>query len=261
MSISNTFHKLHNKCAFIPFITAGDPNLITTEIALKILDEEKADMIEVGIPYSDSLADGPIIQEAAERALSKGITINQILDLLNKTIPKISAPIIIFSYYNIILNYGIKEFVEKIQKIGVKGLLIPDLPIEESNPIMELCDKNNIDLILLIAPNSSVDRIRNIAKNARGFLYLVSNTGVTGIRENLRSDLKNILNTIKQTSNKPVVIGFGISNPEQAQEIKLIGSNGIVVGSALVTLLSKSTSKQNLDVFQKFCKSMKKATE
>nr|YP_009369970.1 tryptophan synthase alpha subunit [Boldia erythrosiphon]ARO90658.1 tryptophan synthase alpha subunit [Boldia erythrosiphon] len=259
ISISNTFKKLKNQCAFIPFITAGDPNLEITELALKILDNEQADIIEIGIPYSDSLADGPIIQAAAERALRNGITINQILELIEKIIPQISAPIIIFSYYNIILNYGIKKFIVKLRIIGIKGLVIPDLPIEESKQIVELCDKNMIELVLLIAPTSSVNRIKKIVVNARGCLYLVSTAGVTGIKKELRSDLKNILDKIHQISKKPIIIGFGISNPEQAKQVKLIGSNGIVIGSTLVDLLSRSTNNKNLDTFQEFCKSIKEA--
>nr|YP_010337459.1 tryptophan synthase alpha subunit [Pulvinaster venetus]UNJ17044.1 tryptophan synthase alpha subunit [Pulvinaster venetus] len=260
MNIHNTFKLLNNRCAFIPFITAGDPSLEITEIALSILDQEGADIIEVGLPYSDSLADGPIIQAAAERALRKGITINSILKLLEKKIPQISAPIVIFSYYNIILNYEQTQFIKELNRIGVKGLLVPDLPIEEAEKIIQICNNYNIELILLVSPTSSIDRIHKIAEKTQGCLYLVSSTGVTGIRKEFKSDLKKLIYTIKQITNKPIIVGFGISNEEQVKDIKSTGSNGIVIGSALVKLLSETKNSEDTHNFETFCKQIKLAT-
>nr|YP_009402802.1 tryptophan synthase subunit alpha [Compsopogon caeruleus]ARX96151.1 tryptophan synthase subunit alpha [Compsopogon caeruleus] len=260
INISNKFNTLKGKCAFIPFITAGYPSLKITKAALSILDKEQADIIEIGLPYTDSLADGPIIQKAAEIALNQGTSLKDIFIMLEEIIPNISTPIIIFSYYNIILNYKPIKFIKKIKNIGVQGLLIPDLPIEESLEIINLCKQENIALILLISPTSSNDRIKKIVQHGEGFLYIVSSTGVTGIRENFNTNIKNLIKKVKDITDIPVVVGFGISNTKQLLEIKSSGTEGVVVGSALMKLLNNVNNEKDLREFQEFCREMKSAT-
>lgn len=260
-SISQTFQTLkqEDNCALVPFITAGDPNLDVTEKALKILDSEGASIIELGLPYSDSLADGPVIQAAAARALSNKITFIDILERLNKISLEISTPIVIFSYYNLVLRQGVENFVEKIALSGAKGLLVPDLPFEESEDLLKLCTLNKIELILLVAPTSSSERIKMIAQKAQGCLYIVAANGVTGLKSNFDIEVQKLINKVKDITKKPIIVGFGVSNASQAALIKSWGVSGVVLGSAFVKQLEGYSEQECLSNFQTFCKEIKSA--
>ncbi|HEY9700923.1 MAG TPA: tryptophan synthase subunit alpha, partial [Allocoleopsis sp.] len=219
-SISKCFERLRaeNQCALIPFITAGDPDLETTAKALKILADNGADIIELGVPYSDPLADGPVIQAAATRSLAKGTKLDDVLNMVSGL--NLSVPIILFTYYNPILNIGIENFLNKIAEVGVKGLVIPDLPLEEAEIVLTPAAKIGIEVILLVAPTSSKSRIEAIAQKSQGFIYLVSVTGVTGMRSNMELRVQDILQQMRSITNKPIGIGFGISTPDHAKQVK-----------------------------------------
>ncbi|MEO0839956.1 MAG: tryptophan synthase subunit alpha, partial [Cyanobacteria bacterium J06643_5] len=234
--ISQRFEELRksNTCALIPFITAGDPDLETTAKALKILDKNGASFIELGVPYSDPLADGPVIQAAATRALANGTKLDNVLQMLKTLTPQLQAPIILFTYYNPILNLGVKEFLAKVAEVGVKGLVVPDLPLEEAENLIQSAKEFGIELTLLVAPTSSKDRISAIAKYSQGFIYLVSVTGVTGVRSGLQNRVKGILDELRGVTDKAIGIGFGISSGEHAAQAKEWGADAVIVGSALV---------------------------
>lgn len=260
-SISETFQALkeNNECALVPFITAGDPDLDITENALRILDAEGAAIIELGLPYSDSLADGPVIQAAAARALSNNITFVDILKRLHAINLSISAPIVIFTYYNLVLRQGVESFIIQIAASGAKGLLIPDLPLEESEELLMLCTAHDLELILLIAPTSSPERIRMIAEKAQGCLYIVAANGVTGLKSNFDVEVQNLINKVKQITNKPIIVGFGVSNSAHAALIKSWGVSGVVLGSAFVKQLEAYSKTNDLSNFQSLCKKIKQA--
>nr|YP_010330239.1 tryptophan synthase alpha subunit [Porphyridium aerugineum]UNJ17955.1 tryptophan synthase alpha subunit [Porphyridium aerugineum] len=258
VSISNVFQKIDPKCAFIPFITAGYPSLEITKTAVQILDNYGADIIELGIPYSDPLADGPTIQEASSHALKLGIRINDILSMLSNLIPSIKAPIVLFTYYNPVLNYGPENFIKKISEIGVKGILIPDLPLEESSNILDLTKQYNIELIMLIAPTSSIDRVKSIVEISQGCIYLVSSTGVTGARESFSINIQDLIQKIRSFKKIPVIVGFGISTPQQISQVKSWGAQGIVMGSAFIKALSNCKGN-DLSSFLELCEKSQKA--
>lgn len=247
------------QCALIPFITAGDPDLETTAEALKLLDRNGADLIELGVPYSDPLADGPVIQAAATRALQKGTKLEQVLELVAKVSPEIKAPIILFTYYNPILNRGIKNFLEQIASVGVKGLVVPDLPLEEADELLETAASLGIELILLVAPTSSETRIKAISAKSQGFIYLVSVTGVTGMRAQIQSRVKDLLGEMRQVTDKPIGVGFGISKPEQAKQVMDWGADAVIVGSAFVRALETGTPAEGLQAVEKLCQELKSA--
>ncbi|MBD2740227.1 tryptophan synthase subunit alpha [Coleofasciculus sp. FACHB-1120] len=260
-SISECFESLarRSECALIPFITAGDPDLETTAKALKVLDAAGADMIELGVPYSDPLADGPTIQAAATRALQRGTRLEQVLEMVSGVSKEVRSPIILFTYYNPILNRGIEPFFKQIANAGVRGLVVPDLPLEESSNLLQTAASMGIDVILLVAPTSSPERIEAIARQSQGFIYLVSVTGVTGIRSGLDSRVQDILKQIRSVTDKPIGIGFGISEPEHARQVKDWGADAAIVGSALVKRLAEGTPEQGLDAIAEFCRSLKTA--
>ncbi|MEH1839890.1 MAG: tryptophan synthase subunit alpha [Nostoc sp.] len=260
-SISASFQTLRDRqqCALIPFITAGDPNLETTAEALRILDRNGADFIELGVPYSDPLADGPVIQAAATRALQKGTKLEQVLEMLHTVIPSLKAPIILFTYYNPILHRGIKPFLGKIAAAGVQGLVVPDLPLEEAEELIQTAVSFGIEVILLVAPTSSRDRIEAIAHQSQGFIYLVSVTGVTGIRAQIQDRVKYLLKDLRSATDKPIGVGFGISGPEQAHQVKEWGADAVIVGSAFVKRLSESTPTEGLQAVEKLCQELKAA--
>ncbi|MBD2501741.1 tryptophan synthase subunit alpha [Anabaena azotica] len=260
-AIADRFQTLrrNQECALIPFITAGDPDLETTAAALKILDSNGADFIELGVPYSDPLADGPVIQAAATRALQNGTNLENVLSMLQATTPSLQAPIILFTYYNPILHRGIDEFLEQIASAGVAGLVVPDLPLEEAAGLLKSASDKGIDLTLLIAPTSSSERIEAIARSSQGFIYLVSVTGVTGMRSQMESRVSDILGQIRALTDKPIGVGFGISNPEQATQVKQWGADAAIVGSAFVKRLAEGTPEQGLSAIAEFCQSLKAA--
>jgi tryptophan synthase alpha chain len=260
-SISHHFKILRDRqqCALIPFITAGDPNLETTAEALRILDRNGADFIELGVPYSDPLADGPVIQAAATRALQNGTKLEQVLEMVEAISPTLKAPLILFTYYNPILNRGIKTFIKQIAKAGVRGLVVPDLPLEEAEQLIQTADNEGIEVILLVAPTSSQDRIEAIARQSQGFIYLVSVTGVTGMRSQIQERVKNLLVEMRNVTDKPIGVGFGISSTEQAHQVMEWGADAVIVGSAFVNRLNNSNPIEGLQAVEKLCLELKSA--
>ncbi|MBE9036531.1 tryptophan synthase subunit alpha [aff. Roholtiella sp. LEGE 12411] len=260
-SISDYFQTLRDRqqCALIPFITAGDPNLETTAEALRVLDRNGADFIELGIPYSDPLADGPVIQAAATRALQRGTKLEQVLEMLQTMNPSLKAPIILFTYYNPILHRGIKSFLASIANAGVQGLVVPDLPLEEAEELIHTAASFGIEVILLVAPTSSKDRIEAIARQSQGFIYLVSVTGVTGIRSHLQDRVKHLVKDLRSITDKPIGVGFGISDPEQAHQVMEWGADAVIVGSAFVKRLAEGSPTQGLQAVEQLCQELKAA--
>jgi len=258
-SISQCFEQLRaqQKCALIPFITAGDPDLNTTAAALKTLDSNGADIIELGVPYSDPLADGPTIQAAATRALANGVTLDRVLDLVREVSPEIQAPIVLFTYYNPILHRGVETFVQQVAAAGAKGLVVPDLPLEEAQALIDLTEQYGLELILLIAPTSPTERITAIAQKSRGFIYLVSVTGVTGARTTIADRVQDIIQDIRKITDKPIGVGFGISTPEHAKQMRDWGADAAIVGSAVVKRLADGTPEAGLQAIADFCQSLK----
>ncbi len=260
-SVSERFASLRQQgeCALIPFITAGDPDLATTEKALSILDRSGADLIELGVPYSDPLADGPVIQAAATRALERGIKLDNVLEMVSRVSPTLRSPIILFTYYNPILNRGVESFLQQISAAGVKGLVIPDLPLEESEQLMTLSQQYGIEVVLLVAPTSSQTRINAIADRSQGFIYLVSVTGVTGMRTQVQSRVQDLLTQMRQVTDKPIGVGFGISEPQHAVQMKTWGADAAIVGSAFVKRLADGTPAEGLAEIEQFCLSLSQA--
>lgn len=250
--------------ALIPFVTAGYPSIDISIEAILTLDKKGADIIELGIPYADSLADGPLIQEASRMALNRGAYIDQVLSILDKLLLKVDAAIVIFTYYNPILVRGLKRFIYEISQRGAKGLIIPDLPIEEIDYVAYLCNYFSLELILFISPTSSTERIENIISKAPGCIYLVSSTGVTGIRGTIDHDMIKISNYVSSKSGKLLMLGFGISSPDHIIDISAqnCSIDGIVVGSAFTRILSKYNFGNDMVVIDQlghFCERMKQA--
>lgn len=262
-SVSQTFQTLRDQqqCALIPFITAGDPDLETTAKALRILDQAGADLIELGVPYSDPLADGPVIQAAATRALHKGVTLDHVLELVKSAKTEIKAPIILFTYYNPIFYRGIVPFLTQISEAGVKGLVVPDLPLEEAENLLKPASEMGIEVTLLVAPTSPMERIQAIAEKSQGFIYLVSVTGVTGMRSQVANRVEDLLKSLRQVTNKPVGVGFGISDPEQALKVKNWGADAVILGSAMVKRLADNTPEIGLQAIDQFCREIKAAIQ
>lgn len=260
-AISRCFETLrrNQECALIPFITAGDPDLETTAKALQVLDHAGADMIELGVPYSDPLADGPVIQAAATRALQRGTTLEQVLEMLKGISPSLRSPIILFTYYNPILHRGVDKFLGQIKEAGVSGLVVPDLPLEEAAGLLKPASEVGIDLTLLVAPTSSPERIEAIARASQGFIYLVSVTGVTGIRTEMHTRVSDLLQQIRNFTDKPIGVGFGISDPQQARQVQAWGADAAIVGSAVVKRLAEGTPEQGLEAISQFCQNLKTA--
>ena len=225
--------------------------------ALGVLEANGADFIELGVPYSDPLADGPVIQAAATRALERGTRLDDVLRIALSVTRKIKAPIILFTYYNPILNLGIEQFLKRISEAGVKGLVVPDLPLEEADYLIKTAETQGIEVILLVTPNTPDDRIKAIAQKSRGFIYLVSVTGVTGVRSQLHTRVKHVLHNIRTITDKPIAVGFGISNPEQARQVKEWGADAVIVGSAFAKRSGESTPYKGLRAITEFCSVLK----
>lgn len=260
-AVSDCFSQLRDRgeCALIPFITAGDPNLEITELALKTLDASGANLIELGVPYSDPLADGPVIQAAATRALQQGTRLDQVLEMVQGVSPQLRSPIILFTYFNPIFKRGIKPFLKGIAQAGVKGLVVPDLPLEESKPLLDTASEQGIEVTLLVAPTSSKERIIRIAAESQGFIYLVSTTGVTGMRTEIESRVQDLLHELRQTTDKPIGVGFGISQTEHAKQVMNWGADAVIVGSAFVKRLAHENPTQGIQEVRDFCSSLKMA--
>ena len=253
--------KNNNKLALMPFIMAGDPSIeITSEILLE-LQERGADLIELGIPYSDPLADGPIIQLAASRALKSGATPKKVLQLLDSLKDKLHIPIILFTYFNPLLSFGFKDFCKLASSAGVSGLIIPDLPLEEAYKFSKLVGSYSMDLILLVAPTTPFERMKMISNSTRGFTYLVSVTGVTGERNKIENRVENLITKLKEISPNPVSVGFGISSPEHVSRVRSWGADGVIIGSAFVKRISSSTERDVVNQVGNFCKEMRKAAD
>ena len=232
--IANAFD--HGK-AFIAFITCGDPNLETTGKAVRAAVENGADLIELGIPFSDPTAEGPVIQEANLRALQAGTTTDKIFAFVEELRKDVTVPMVFMTYANVIFSYGAEKFISTCERIGIDGLILPDLPFEEKAEFLPLCRQYHVDLVSLIAPTSE-NRVAMIAREAEGFIYLVSSLGVTGTRSEITTDLQPIIRTIRENAKVPVAIGFGISKPEQAKAMAAI-SDGAIVGSAIEKILAQ----------------------
>ena len=235
--MSNVQQAFQGGKAFIGFLTAGDPNLDATARYIKVMADNGADLIEIGIPFSDPVAEGPVIQAASGRALSAGATTDRIFNMVKSVRPTVDIPLVFMTYMNPIYVYGTDKFFAKCAEVGISGVIVPDVPFEEKGDLTEAAAKNGITVISLIAPTSE-DRIGMIAKEADGFVYLVSSLGVTGVRSNITTDIGAIVKKIREASDKPVAVGFGISTPQQAKEMAAL-SDGAIVGSAIVKIIEK----------------------
>ncbi len=230
-----------NKKAFIAFLTCGDPDLSTTAACVRAAVENGANLIELGIPFSDPTAEGPVIQGANLRALTGGVTTDEIFDMVKELRKDVNVPMVFMTYANVVFSYGAERFISTCREIGMDGLILPDLPYEEKEEFLPLCHTYGVDLISLIAPTSE-NRIAMIAKEAEGFLYIVSSLGVTGTRSEIKTDLQSMIEVVRQNTDIPCAIGFGISTPEQAAKMAGI-SDGAIVGSAIVKIIEKYGSK------------------
>lgn len=235
--MSNIKKAFENKKVFIPFITCGDPDLETTAAAVRAAVSNGAALIELGIPFSDPTAEGPVIQGANLRALKGGITTDKIFAFVENLRRDITIPMVFMTYSNVVFSYGTEAFLSACSRLNMDGLILPDLPFEEKEEFLPICHKYGVDLISLIAPTSK-DRIAKIAKEAEGFLYIVSSLGVTGVRSEIQTDLKAIVDVVRQNTSIPCAIGFGISTPKQAQNMAKL-ADGVIVGSAIVKFLEQ----------------------
>lgn len=233
--MSNIRKAFENGKAFIPFITCGDPDLGTTAAAVRAAVRNGADLIELGIPFSDPTAEGPVIQGANLRALTGGVTTDQIFELVREIRRDVAIPMVFMTYANVVFSYGAEDFLSTCKDIRIDGVILPDLPFEEKEEFLPLCHKYGVDLISLIAPTSQ-GRIAMIAREAEGFLYIVSSLGVTGTRSEIKTDLASIIQIVRENTDIPCAVGFGISTPEQARKMADI-SDGAIVGSAIIQLL------------------------
>jgi tryptophan synthase alpha chain len=235
--MSNIYKAFENKKAFIPFITCGDPDLETTGKIVREAVKNGASLVELGIPFSDPTAEGPVIQGANLRALNGGVTTDKIFDFVKELRKDVTVPMVFMTYANVVFSYGSERFIKTCSEIGIDGIILPDLPFEEKEEFLPECHKYGVDLISLIAPTSK-DRVAMIAKEAEGFIYLVSSLGVTGTRTEINTDLDSIVKIIRENTNIPCAIGFGISTPEQAKKMAAV-SDGAIVGSAIIKIMEK----------------------
>lgn len=245
-----------NGKAFIPFITCGDPDLETTAAAVRAAVDNGADLVELGIPFSDPTAEGPVIQGANLRALSGGVNTEKVFDLVRGLRRDVSVPMVFMTYANVVYSYGAERFISTCAEIGIDGLILPDIPYEEKDEFLPICRKNGVDLISLIAPTSA-NRIGKIASEAEGFIYVVSSLGVTGERSEIKTDIGSIVRVIRENTEVPCAVGFGISTPEQAKAMAEL-SDGAIVGSAIVRLLEQY-GRDAAPYIGRYVKSMKDA--
>ena len=243
--ITKKFYELQNKNekALITYITGGDPSIDTTFNLVLAMEKAGADIIEIGIPYSDPTADGPVIERAAGRALKAGTNIESIFEMVSNLRVETEVPLVFLVYFNAVYRYGMKRFLDKCQETGVDGLIIPDLPLEERKELKDMMEDYPLDLIPLVAPTSE-DRIKEIVQGAEGFIYCISSKGVTGKRDHFETDLTDFMNKIKKHTRIPLAIGFGISNKEAVKDLKGI-CDGVIVGSALVEKIERGIQENN----------------
>jgi len=246
--LADTFSRLRaeGKRGLVTYITAGDPDLPKTEGILKALDRAGTDVLEIGVPFSDPLADGPVIQRATERALASGTTLAGVLDMLARIRDALRASVVIFSYANPILRFGAEQFADRARDAGVDGVLVLDLPIEEAGEFRALLASRGIDTILLLSPTTSEARLREAARLGSGFLYAISRLGVTGARDVVAEGAEEMVRRIRAVSDLPVALGFGISKPEHVREVGR-WADAAVVGSALVSVIAESGAREDLD--------------
>ena len=235
--MSNIAKAFENGKAFIPFITCGDPDLATTAEAVREAVRNGADLIELGIPFSDPTAEGPVIQGANIRALSGGVKTDMIFEFVRGLRRDVTVPMVFMTYANVVFSYGAEDFISACAEIGIDGLILPDIPYEEKDEFLPLCRRYGVELISLIAPTSA-NRVGMIAKEAEGFVYLVSSLGVTGTRTEIQTDLTSIVKTIREHTEIPCAIGFGIARPEQARAMAAL-SDGAIVGSAIIKIIEQ----------------------
>jgi len=254
--IQNAFKNGNSGKAFIGFVTGGDPNIEKTREFILEMIRAGADLVEIGIPFSDPIAEGPVIQEANNRALSAGTTVEKLFNLISDLRKETDVPFVFLTYVNPVFRYKYEAFFKRCADVGLDGIIIPDLPFEEQAPVREAASKYGIDLISLIAPTSEM-RIKEIAKAATGFIYLVSSMGVTGVRSEITTDLASITKAIKSVTNIPVAIGFGIHTPEQAAQMAKI-ADGVIVGSAIVKIAAQHGVKAAPHIYN-YVKEMKDA--
>lgn len=245
-----------NEKAFIPFITAGDPDLETTKELLTAMQEAGADLIEIGIPFSDPVAEGPVIQEADLRALKSGTTTDKIFDMVMSVSGQLEVPIVFMTYINPVYVYGVEKFAKRAKECGVSGIIVPDVPFEEKEEIQSVFSRYDVTVISMIAPTSS-DRVRMIAKEAEGFVYCVSSMGVTGVRAEINTGIADLIQKVKEVKEIPCAVGFGISTPEQAKEMAAV-SDGAIVGSAIVKIVAKYGDK-SVPYVKQYVSEMKQA--
>ena len=245
--IKQKFNLLNDgkKTALVCYITVGDPSLDATKSIVLELEKSGVDIVELGIPFSDPMADGPTIQLASERSLAGGTTIHDVLDVVKSIRKSSDIPLILFGYYNPFFSYGLEKFAKDAKECGADGVLVVDLPPEESEEFKRHLDENGLNLIFLLAPTSNEERIKLVSENAGGFIYLVSVTGVTGSRPDMEYSLTSLTKLIKDRSNLPVGIGFGVSSPEQAKEISSY-ADAVIVGSALVKIIEENRNDEAL---------------
>jgi tryptophan synthase alpha chain len=238
--ISRTFRKLkkEGRKALVAYIMAGDPNIKATVRYIAELESAGADVIELGVPFTDPLADGPTIQRAAERALLGGVTLRRVLDIVSTVRESVTVPLVLMTYFNPVFRFGIDSFVEEAVRAGTDGIIVPDLIPEEAGSLVDSSRRHGLDTIFLLAPTSTPDRIKRVVKASRGFIYYVSITGITGGMLSLNSTMKRTLSLIREGTSKPAVIGFGISNPGEAAAVAKL-ADGIVVGSAIVKRIAE----------------------
>ncbi len=244
------------KKAFIPFITCGDPSLEVTERLVYAIAEAGADLIELGIPFSDPTAEGPVIMAADERALAGGATTDKIFAMVKRIREKVTLPMVFMTYANVIYSYGSERFISQAAAVGIDGLILPDIPFEEKDEFDGICKQYGLDLVSMIAPTSN-DRIRMIAKEANGFVYCVSSLGVTGVRQEITTDIGAMIRLVKEAKDIPCAVGFGISTPEQAAKMAAI-ADGAIVGSAIVKLCAQY-GEECVPYVAEYVKSMKDA--
>jgi len=254
--ISSVFDQLKNKGkkALITFITGGDPDIETTEKLILAMAEAGADIIEIGIPFSDPVAEGVVIQEANKRAIEGGCTVDKLFSMVKRLREKTDIPLLFMTYANPIYVYGKDKFMTKCKEVGIDGIIVPDVPFEEKDEFAGECNRHDIYLISMIAPTSG-ERAEKIAREAKGFLYCVSSLGVTGTKSEINPKVVELINEVKEVSSVPCAIGFGISTPEQARNMSAI-SDGVIVGSAIVKLVAKS-GKDSVDPVKNFVRELK----
>jgi tryptophan synthase alpha chain len=254
--MNNIADAFNNKKAFIPFITAGDPDLDTTREIILAMQDAGADLIEIGIPFSDPVAEGSVIQEADDRALAAGTTTDKIFDMVKSIQNQLHVPVVFMTYINPIYVYGVEKFAEKSKECGAAGVIVPDVPFEEKGEILDMFKKQGLTVISMIAP-TSVDRVQMIAKEAEGFIYCVSSLGVTGVRSEISTAVSSLIEQVRAVKDIPCAIGFGISTPEQAHAMAEI-SDGAIVGSAIVKIVAEH-GKESVPYVKEYVESMVKA--